>query len=267
MSTILEKIAAQKKRRIEERLKITTREVLRDRALHTPTAEHSFAQAVGRADKLNLIGEIKKASPSKGIIQNDFHPVAQAEAYVQAGVSAISVLTEEDFFLGKDEYLTAVGEKVSVPLLRKDFVIDMMQISEARILGASAVLLIAALLNDRDLHAFMAEAEALALDVLLEVHDERELERGLKLGASIIGINNRDLKTFQIDLGTTERLAGMIPEGKIIVAESGIHTAEDMDRVQRAGAQAVLIGESLMRAAGSAQSVQDKIKELMRSQS
>lgn len=263
MSTILDKIAAQKRIRINERLEKRSRESLKEQAHHAPLPQASFAGAIGGGGLVKLIGEIKKASPSQGVIQPDFFPANQARAYAQAGVAAISVLTEEDYFLGRDEYLSEVKNAVDLPVLRKDFVIDVSQIYEARLLGASAILLIAAMLDDPALSRFRAEAEEMHLDVLLEVHTAAELERALKAGAKIIGINNRDLNTFEVRLETTERLAKLVPAGKIVVAESGIHSTEDMRRVKRAGVQAVLIGESLMRAAGSKESVQDKVRELM----
>ncbi|MEA4902609.1 indole-3-glycerol phosphate synthase TrpC [Desulfitobacterium sp.] len=263
MSTILDKIAARKRIRVAERLQKCSRESLKEQALNTPLLRTSFAEAIGGTGQVKLIGEIKKASPSKGIIQPDFFPADQARAYAQAGAAAISVLTEEDYFLGKDEYLVEVRKAVDLPVLRKDFVIDVSQIYEARLLGAAAILLIAAMLDDPTLSRFMAEAEETHLDVLLEVHTEAELERALKAGAKIIGINNRDLNTFEVRLETTERLAKLVPAGQIMVAESGIHSTGDMRRVKWAGVQAVLIGESLMRAAGSKGSVQDKVRELM----
>lgn len=263
MSTILDKIAAQKRIRIGQRLEKCPREVLKERAFRAPLPPFSFAEAISRAGQVNLIGEIKKASPSQGIIQPEFFPAAQARAYAQAGIAAISVLTEEDYFLGRDEDLVEVRKAVGLPVLRKDFVIDAAQIYEARLLGASAILLIVALLDDRTLGGLREEAERLHLDVLLEVHSAAELERALKAGAEIIGINSRDLNTFEVRLETAERLGKMVPAGKIVVAESGIHTAEDMRRVKAAGAHAVLIGEGLMRAAGSTQSVRDKVRELL----
>lgn len=263
MSTILDKIATQKRIRIDQRLQKYPREDLKAQALRAPLPPASFAEAISRAGQINLIGEIKKASPSQGIIQPEFFPAAQARAYAQAGIAAISVLTEEDYFLGRDEYLIEVKKAVDLPVLRKDFVIDTAQIYEARLLGAAAILLIVAMLDDAALSSFMAEAENLHLDVLLEIHTEAELKRALQAGAKIIGINNRDLGTFEVKLETTERLAPLVPAGKIIVTESGIHSAADMRRVKKAGARAVLIGESLMRAAGSEESVQDKVRELL----
>ncbi len=259
-NTVLDKIAAAKRVRIDERLKKTSCNALREQAQACALNVPSFYKAVSASGKLNIIAEIKKASPSKGIIQPDFHPVEQAQAYEQAGASAISVLTEEDFFLGSDEYLKSIQKAVRLPVLRKDFIIDEMQIYEARCMGASAVLLIAAMLDRETLKYFYQITKAVGLDALVEVHNETELESALETGAEIIGINNRDLKTFQVNLGVTKRLAKLLPESAVKVAESGIHTAQDIALVKEAGVHAVLIGESLMRSQGS---VDKKLQELM----
>jgi indole-3-glycerol phosphate synthase len=211
---------------------------------------------------LSLIAEIKKASPSKGLIQPDFNPAEQAAAYAAAGVQAISVLTEEDYFLGSDEHLKAVHAAVTVPILRKDFTVEPGQIYEARLLGASAVLLICAVLEDKELVEYLQLTHELGMQALVEIHSLPELMRALSAGAQVIGINNRDLHSFHVDLNTTERLAGLIPNDRVIVAESGITTANDLARVYRAGAHAALIGETLMRSAGSPESVRAKIHEL-----
>jgi indole-3-glycerol phosphate synthase len=206
-----------------------------------------FSDAMVKKPGLAIIAEIKKTSPSRGMIQPDFHPEKQARAYAAAAADAISVLTEEDYFLGSAEHLRQVCSIVHLPVLRKDFVVEQGQIYETRLLGASAVLLICALLDDADLSLFLNLAHQLDLDALVEVHDETELNRALACGARMIGINNRDLRTFKIDLATTERLAGKVPSGKIIVSESGILEARDLERICRAGVHAVLIGEALMR--------------------
>lgn len=240
-------------------------EELCEKANDSPIITRSFAKAL-RTKPLSIIAEVKKASPSKGIITEDFRPADQAIAYEAAGVSAISVLTEQDFFLGSDFHLTDIVNQVSLPVLRKDFTIDPSQIYEARILGASAILLIAALLPDDVLSSFRELAGELGLSVLCEVHTMDELMRALDIGADIIGINNRDLKTFHVDLSVTERLAPMIPQGRTIISESGIHTPADLSRCYRSGAHAVLIGESLMRGAihtGEGLSVDAKMKELL----
>lgn len=195
-----------------------------------------------------VIAEIKRRSPSKGLIRADFDAEKIALAYQAAGAAAISVLTDEKFFGGSLEILRQVRAAVTTPLLRKDFIIDRYQIDEARVAGADAVLLIVAALSDADLADFHEYASGLGLDVLVEVHDEAELERALAIGSKLIGVNNRDLKSFQVDLGTTERLAARIADpGVLLVAESGIGCPADVARLARAGARGFLVGESLMR--------------------
>ena len=195
-----------------------------------------------------IIAEVKKGSPSKGVIRADFNPLDIAEVYEQNGAACLSVLTDEHFFLGHLSYLALIREQVRLPLLRKDFIFDPYQIYEARAAGADAILLIAAMLDLTMIREFAALARELAMDVLLEVHDQAELEMALKTDCRLIGINNRSLRTFVTDLGTTERLAPQVAGGRIVVAESGIDSRDDIVRLQQAGAQAFLIGESLMRA-------------------
>lgn len=259
-NTVLDKIAAAKRARIEARLKETPREILREQAFACTMRVPSFKAAVSVTGKLNIIAEIKKASPSKGIIQPDFHPVEQALDYERAGAAAVSVLTEEDFFLGSDVYLKAIQKDVGLPVLRKDFIIDEMQIYEAKCMGASAVLLIAAMLDRDTLKRFYQITKALGLDALVEVHNDAELETAMEIGADIIGINNRDLKTFHVSLDVTKRLAGLLPDSVVKVAESGIHTVQDMAVIKESGVHAVLIGESLMRSQGT---IEEKLRELM----
>lgn len=206
---------------------------------------------------MGLIAEVKKASPSKGLIRDDFEPVLLAEAYERAGADCISVLTDVDYFQGSNEYLKAVRKAVNVPLLRKDFTIDPKQIYEARLIGADAILLIAAILTTDQMKQYLKLAGDLGLDALVEVHDREELERALELDTQLIGINNRNLKTFVTDLGTTEELIQFIPEGKTVVSESGISTVKDMAYLQQVGAQAVLIGEHFMRQPIVEQAVHD----------
>ena len=207
-----------------------------------------------RAGDVALIAEVKKASPSAGVIRADFDPVAIARAYEAAGATCLSVLTDAKFFQGSLEFLRAIRAAVSLPLLRKDFIIDERQILEAVAWGADAILLIAAILDDARLRHFHELARGAGLAVLVEVHDAAELDRALALGAPLIGVNNRDLKTFTVDLATTERLAARLrahPAGRevLLVAESGIHSRADVARLRRAGAGAILVGESLMRQA------------------
>jgi indole-3-glycerol phosphate synthase len=195
-----------------------------------------------------IIAEIKRASPSKGLIRSDFDPIWIAQRYASAGASALSVLTEEHFFQGSLQYLEAVRAAVSLPLLRKDFTLDPYQIVEARAWGADAILLIAAILEDAQLRDLHAAARAIDLDVLVEVHSEDELERVRDLGAALIGVNNRDLRTFVTRLATAEWLRPLMPAGVTAIAESGIETPADIARLRRAGYEVFLIGESLMRA-------------------
>lgn len=232
-------------------------EALRDRPLfNLPT--RGFARSLtGQARR--IIAEIKKASPSKGLIRADFEPVSIAKDYAAGGASAISVLTEERFFEGHLAYLENIHHAVSVPLLRKDFMLEPYQIVEAKSYGADAVLFIAALLEPGLLRELCAQATAQSLDALVEVHTENELASAVAAGAQLIGINNRDLKTFAVDLGTTERLAPLVPAGMPVVCESGIDSLEQIHRVEKLGVHVFLIGESLMRAPAPGQ----KLRELL----
>ena len=196
---------------------------------------------------LSCICEVKKASPSKGLIRPDFHPVELAKEYESAGADCISCLTEEQYFQGSSEYLRDIAQNVNIPILRKDFIIDEYQIYEAKAIGASAVLLIAACLNDEHLKAFFDLAHSLGLDCLVEVHTAEEVARAQKLHPRLLGVNNRNLKTFDVDLGHTAELASLREPGQLFVSESGIKNNADMHTVQANGADAVLIGETLMR--------------------
>jgi len=206
-----------------------------------------------------IIAEVKKGSPSKGIIRPDFDPLDIAQIYQENGATCLSVLTDERFFLGHLRYLALIREQVGLPLLRKDFLFDPYQVYEASVGGADAVLLIAAMLELNQLRDLAALAGELQLDVLLEVHDERELELALQSDCRLIGINNRSLHTFVTDLATTERLARQVPADRLVVAESGINTRADLERLQQAGAKAFLVGESLMREAD----IGTKLQELL----
>lgn len=207
-----------------------------------------FARAL-RQGAPAIIAEVKKASPSKGVIRPDFDPVAIARSYAAGGASAISVLTEERFFQGHAEHLQAVREAVEIPLLRKDFVFDAYQLVEARAWGADAALLIVAMLDDGLLRELHAAGTELGLDMLVEAHSADEVDRAAAAGATLVGINNRDLRTFVTSLATAEQLHSRIPTGAVSVAESGINTAADVARLRAAGYDAFLVGESLMRAA------------------
>jgi indole-3-glycerol phosphate synthase len=208
-------------------------------------------------NRLGLIAEVKKASPSVGVIAENFDPVEQALAYARAGASAISVLTDEKYFQGRLDYLVHIRQMVDIPLLRKDFIIDPVQIYEAAVVGADAILLIVAALAQDDLKRLLEVAHNCQLEVLMEVHDLAELDRALETDARIIGVNNRNLKTFEVDLATTEALSEEVPDDHILVSESGIKTPDDARRVHRSGADAILVGEALMRSADVAVAVRD----------
>jgi indole-3-glycerol phosphate synthase len=223
----------------------------------------NYALRHPRRGSIALIAEVKKASPSAGVIRADFDPVRIAQQYEAAGASCLSVLTDEKFFQGSLEYLKEIRAAVKLPLLRKDFIIDERQILEAIQWGADAILLIVAILSDAKLQRFHDLATEAGLAALVEVHDEEELDRALAIGARLIGVNNRDLKTFQVDLATTEKLAakampGRAEEDLLLVAESGIQKRADVERLGRAGARAIPVGESLMRG-----DISSKIAELL----
>ncbi|MGG1551791.1 indole-3-glycerol phosphate synthase TrpC [Paenibacillus ferrarius] len=243
----LDKIVATKRLEVEAMQNFSIAEAEKQIAQLPPCLgfERALSSSPNRA--MGLIAEVKKASPSKGLIRPDFEPVELAKSYAAAGTDCISVLTDVDYFQGSNAYLQAVRQAVSVPLLRKDFTIDPKQIYEARLLGADAILLIAAILTTEQMKAYLALARDLGMDALVEVHDREELERALELNTTFIGINNRNLKTFVTDLATTEELIQLIPEGVTVVSESGISSVEDLAFVQKAGAKAVLIGEHFMR--------------------
>lgn len=221
-----------------------------DRAAREQPATRGFRASLARktaAGGYGLIAEIKKASPSAGLIRADFDPATLARAYARAGAACLSVLTEPDSFMGHDKHLRAARAAVDLPVLRKDFMIDVYQIAESRMIGADCVLLIMAMLSDVQAAELEAAALDYGLDVLIEVHDEGELERALKLRSPLLGINNRNLKTLKTDLATTERLAAHVPAGRILISESGLSTPNDLARMARTGARCFLIGESLMR--------------------
>ena len=223
-------------------------EVMKARALAAPKKEgFPFEKNLGKSG-LSFICEVKKASPSKGLIAPDFPYVAIAKEYEQAGAAAISVLTERDYFLGSPQYLQEIAAAVTTPVLRKDFVIDEYQVYEARAIGADCVLLIVAALGDAQLRELAGLAAHLDMDVLVEVHDEEELDRALAVDAPLIGVNNRDLRTFRTDLETTLRLRALVPADRLLVTESGVHTREDVARLRAGGVHAFLVGEAFMRA-------------------
>lgn len=219
----------------------------------------SFAAALRRPDQVALIAEIKRRSPSKGPLCPNLDPTNLAQTYEAGGTAAISVLTDERFFGGSLADLRAVRQAVNVPLLRKDFVLDAYQVYEARAAGSDAVLLIAAILDDQQLAALYALTDRLGMSALIEVHSRAELERALRLSPRIIGINNRNLETFTVDIETTAHLRPLIPDGMVVVAESGIHTRADVDFLRNVGVDAMLVGEALVRAGD----VRLKVQELL----
>lgn len=254
---ILDTLAAASKERAGELIKKYGLNALRREAEALPQVNRGFAQAL-KKQGLSFICEVKKASPSKGLIAKDFNPLRQAKAYEAAGAAAISCLTEPDYFLGSNVYLTEIAQNVNLPVLRKDFTVDAAQIYEAKLIGADAVLLITALLDEERLKEYLTIAQNVGLDVLTEVHDEAELETALNAGAEIIGVNNRNLRDFTVDLTTSLRLKKLVPPGITFVAESGIKTRADTAQLEAAGADAVLIGETLMKSSN----VQAALKEL-----
>ena len=246
MSTpsILKKIVTKKiTRLIEEKSEVSLKEMV-TLALNAANRQ-KFSTALN-INGLSIIGEIKKASPSKGLIRQNFNPVALANEYKNC-VDALSVLTEEDFFQGSPSYLKDVADSVSLPILRKDFIIDAYQIYQAKALGASAILLIVAILSPSELEEYIKLANGLGLEALVETHSAEEAKIALEVGAHIIGINNRDLNTFDVDLVTTVNIAKSIPKDKIIVSESGFHTGKDIKRIKDAQIDAILVGESFMK--------------------
>ena len=252
MSSILDEILEHKRGEVADAVRRVSRDDMAERARGVTEPTRGFAKALVAAQAPAVIAEIKRRSPSKGLIRPDLDPEACARAYERGGAACLSVLTDERYFGGELGYLRRVREVVSLPLLRKDFVVDDYQIDEARAGGADAVLLIVAALSLDQLRSFAERAGALGLDALVEVHDETEVAIALEAGATLLGVNNRDLRTFHTDLAVTEHLAAdLAARGRLaglqLVAESGIHTPEDVTRLQGAGASAFLVGESLMR--------------------
>lgn len=243
---ILDEILLKRKIQLEREINSVSRDEMKQLAIESKMPIISFSKAL-KKDRLSVICEVKKASPSKGLIRENFNPVEIAEEYEKAGADAISCLTEEYYFKGSSEFLTAIREKVNIPIIRKDFIFDEYQIYEAKVIGANAVLLIAAMLSTEEMKRFYDLAESLGLECLVETHNEEELEKTIKFMPKIIGVNNRNLKTFDVDLNATERLGNLMPEETILVSESGIKDNSDMKLVRSLGADAVLIGETLMR--------------------
>lgn len=249
MSDVLARICAEKRDHIAARRRAVGLGEL-DGHIRRAPAPRGFAQALAdraAADGYGLICEIKKASPSKGLIRSDFDPPALARAYAKGGATCLSVLTDERYFQGRDADLSAARAAVDLPVLRKDFMLDPYQIVESRALGADCVLLIMAALSDAEAADLEGAATALGMDVLVEVHDATELKRALRLSTKLIGINNRNLKSLAVDIATTEALSPRVPPDRLVVAESGLSSLGDLERLHAVGAKAFLIGESLMR--------------------
>jgi indole-3-glycerol phosphate synthase len=248
---ILARIAAYKRDEVAARKALRSLGDL-DVEIRQATPPRGFRPALARMHapgRLALIAEIKKASPSKGLIREDFDPPALAKAYEAGGAACLSVLTDAPSFQGADRYLAEARAATSLPCLRKEFLVDPWQVAESRALGADAILVILAMVDDTLAAELMAAAAALGMDALVEVHDAAEMARARRLQANLVGVNNRDLRTFVTDLAATERLAADAPVGALLVTESGIFTAQDAARLERSGASAMLVGESLMRQA------------------
>lgn len=243
---ILDTIADYARLRVEQLKKDKPLAEIRQAALALPVGNFIFEKVL-RTNGISIIAEIKKASPSKGIIAPNFAPLVQAKAYKEAGATAISILTEPKYFLGRDEYLTNVKQAANLPIIRKDFTIDEYQIYEAKVIGADAVLLICALLNAETIRYYLKICDLLGITALVEAHDAREIDVALNAGSRVVGVNNRNLKDFTLDIQNSVRLRKLVPEDKIFVSESGMKTRNDIALLEAAGVDAVLIGETLMR--------------------
>ena len=259
MSNILEQILATKREEIDLRRTLVPEQQLLDKMAdgHTPLGFVSALQRRASEQKPGVIAEIKKASPSKGVIRADFNPAAIATSYATANATCLSILTDEQYFQGHDDFLREVRQVVTLPLLRKDFTIDAYQVYEARAMGADCILLIVSALKPADLRDLYALAQSVGLDVLIEVHDAEELAIALTLGPDLIGINNRNLKTFNTNLETTIDLLSNIPSDVVVVTESGISTVADVSRMQANNVHCFLVGEAFMRATDPGQALSD----------
>jgi indole-3-glycerol phosphate synthase len=256
MATILDRIVAAKRQEIE-RLRAETSEHQWEERLADAPPVRDFRAALERGPGIGVIAEVKKASPSAGILRADFSALGIAHIYEDNGANAISVLTDEPFFQGKLPYLAAIRNHTSPPVLRKDFILDRHQVFQARYFGADAVLLIAEILDDKELPALLADIRGLGMQALVEIHDRENLPRVLEAGAKIVGVNNRNLHTFETSLDHTLDLLPLMPRDVCVVSESGIRTRADMLRLEQAGVKAVLIGETFMRAADIGQKMRE----------
>lgn len=244
--TILDELAAHARQRVAAARQIVPSEALRRRARALPRGDFAFEKALAKPG-LSFICEVKRASPSKGLIAPEFPYLDVARAYEAAGADCISVLTEPKWFLGSDEYLKEIAATVSIPCLRKDFTVDEYMIYEAKCLGASAVLLICSILSQEEIAGFIALADTLGITSLVEAHDENEVRMALAAGARVIGVNNRNLRDFTVDTDNSRRLRDLVPDDVLFVSESGVKNAQDVECVRALGADAVLVGETLMR--------------------
>jgi indole-3-glycerol phosphate synthase len=254
---ILDKILRNKREELELKKRLIPLEILREKVVSLET-ERDFEKVL-RAPGLSLIAEIKKASPSRGIIREDFDPVELARVYTECGVTAVSILTDSKYFHGSLDDLRKVRAETALPILRKDFILEEYQVYEAKLNGADAVLLISSILREENLRELTELCHGLGLCALVEIRSDEDLNTALKARAQVIGINNRDLKTFQVDISVTERLIKKIPEGKVVVSESGISTREDVSWLESLGVDAILVGEALMRS----KNIKSKVRELL----
>jgi indole-3-glycerol phosphate synthase len=254
---MLDKIVAQKREEVERRKRAVPMTYLQERiARQKPVLDLALAL---KGNQIRLIAEVKQASPSRGVLNQNFDPVELSRTYAEGGAAAISVLTEANYFMGNNEHLAAIKEVVGIPLIKKDFIFDPYQAYESRAYGADALLLIAAMLSEKQLKDLVSLSHSLGLRCLVEAHNEGEVERAVLSEAQIIGINNRDLNTFAVDIDTTRRLRPLIPKEKIVVSESGVKSGSDMQKLWEWGVDAVLIGEALV----AASDVRAKMKELL----
>ncbi len=255
--SILRKIVEAKSARLEERKRLLPLAVV-EKMITRRAKSYDFAGAIGHRP-VRIIAEIKKSSPSRGLLCNEFVPASIARRYARSGAAAVSILTEEDYFGGRIEDIVSARSEVEIPLLRKDFIWDRYQVYESAAFGADALLLIVALLSQQQLKELITLSQHLEMDCLVETHDENEVEMALNADAGIIGINNRDLGTFRVDINTTRRLRATIPDGKIVVSESGIRTRADVEQLKIWGVHAVLVGEALV----VAESIEEKMREII----
>lgn len=247
--SILDEIAAYTRKRVEAAKKNFSYDKIQEKAFSMPKGDFLFEKALRKPGlKMSFILECKKASPSKGIIAEDFEPLKIAKEYEEIGADAVSVLTEPKWFLGRDEYLREIAGEIKIPVLRKDFTVDEYMIYEAKILGASAVLLIVSILSEKQLRDYIEICSSLGLSALVEVHDENEAKIAISSGAKIIGVNNRNLKDFSVDTQNSANLRGKIPPEILFVSESGVKNSDDIKKLINIGADAVLIGETIMKA-------------------